>query len=85
MLWEIRRQAIEFQNITLSLQPRIFHISREINGVAHQCAHQANQSTRSRATRSCRNSAHRNMACLVLMAIDRLQLLDFVIIDVQCL
>jgi hypothetical protein len=40
MLWEIRRHAIEFQNVTLSLQPRIFHISREINGVAHQCVRQ---------------------------------------------
>jgi hypothetical protein len=83
--WEIRRQAIEFQNVTLSLQPRIFHISREINGVAHQCARQAKQSTCSRPTRSCRNLAHRNMACLVLVAIDHLRLLDFVIIDVQCL
>jgi hypothetical protein len=85
MLWEIRRQAIEFQNVTLSLQLRIFHISREINGVAHQCARQAKQSTCSRPTRSCRNLAHRNMTCLVLVAIDHLRLLDFVIIDIQCL
>jgi hypothetical protein len=35
MLWKIRRHAIEFQNITLPLQPRIFHISRETNDVAH--------------------------------------------------
>jgi hypothetical protein len=41
MLWEIKRQAIEFQNITSSMSARIFHISREINGVTHQCAHQA--------------------------------------------
>jgi hypothetical protein len=32
MLWEIRRQAIEFQEDTRSLQPRIFHIKRKING-----------------------------------------------------
>jgi hypothetical protein len=56
MLWEIRRKAIEFQNITSSLQPRIFCINREINIVAHTCAHQAKQSSRSRPTHSCRNS-----------------------------
>jgi hypothetical protein len=47
MLWEIRRQAIEFQNISLHLQQRIFHISPEINGVAHSCAHQAKRLLRS--------------------------------------
>jgi hypothetical protein len=65
MLWEIKRQAIEFKNIISSMSARIFHISREINGVTHQCTHQAKLHTRSRPTRSCRNSAHRNSVCLV--------------------
>jgi hypothetical protein len=41
MLWEIHRQAIEFQEDTRPLRPRIFHVKREINGVAHNCAQQA--------------------------------------------
>jgi hypothetical protein len=85
MLWEIRRQAIEFQEDTRSLQPRIFHVKREINGVAHNCAHQAKRSMRSEPTRSCRNSAHSSSSCPVLAACLALESQGVVIIDVQCL
>jgi hypothetical protein len=85
MLWEIRRQAIEFQEDTKSLQPRIFHVRREINRVAHNCAHQAKRSMRSEPTRSCRNSAHSNSSCPVLAACLMLESQGVVIIYVQCL
>jgi hypothetical protein len=57
---------------------KIFHISKEIYDVAHNCAHQAKRSLRSTPTRSCRNSAHSNHACLDLAV-------KFVILDIQCL
>jgi hypothetical protein len=60
------------------------NISREINGIAHQCTHQANLLTRARHIRSCGNSAHRNLTCPVLVAINRLRLLDTVITSVRC-
>jgi hypothetical protein len=85
MLWEIRRQAINFQEVTRYLRPRIFYIKRETNGVAHNCAHQAKRSMRSEPTRSCRNTAHSNNPCPVLDACLTLQLQGAVIIDVQCL
>jgi hypothetical protein len=85
MLWEIHRQAIEFQEETKSLQPRIFHVKREINGVAHNCAQQAKRSMRSEPTRSCRNSAHSSSSCPVLDACLTLELQDVVLLDVQCL
>jgi hypothetical protein len=40
MLCKIRRQAIDFQEKTRHLQPRVFHVKRKINGVAHNCARQ---------------------------------------------
>jgi hypothetical protein len=61
--WEDRR--LNYDTL-LCRQPRIFHISRKIDGVAHRCAQHANQYSRSRPTRSCRNSTHRNTACPIL-------------------
>jgi hypothetical protein len=74
MLWEIWRQAIDFQETTRSLWPRIFHIKREINGVAHNCAHQAKRSIRSERTRSCKNLTHSNITHHVLAACHMLKL-----------
>jgi hypothetical protein len=79
MLWEIRRHAIEFQNITASMSPKIFHIKRDINVVAHHCAHEAKSHLRTRPTHFCGNLTHRNSACPVLVAIDGLRLPNYVI------
>jgi hypothetical protein len=85
MLWEIRRQAIEFQEATNQLQPRIFHVKREINGVAHNCAQQARRSRRAEPNRSCRNSTHSGNRCPVLEACLTLEEHGNVLLDVQCL
>jgi hypothetical protein len=85
MLWEIRRQAIEFQEETKQLQPRVFHVKREINGVAHNCAQQARRSRRAEPTRSCRNTTHSGNRCPVLEACLTLEEQGTVLLDVQCL
>jgi hypothetical protein len=83
--WEIRRHAIEFQNTTALLAPRIFHVQRNLNVGAHYCAKQAKTQVSSRPIRSCGNLTHRSNACPVLVAIDRLHLPEFVIQSIRCL
>ena len=38
--WSIRKLIAEFYNTTRQLQSQVFHISRGINGIAHNVAHQ---------------------------------------------
>jgi hypothetical protein len=82
VLWEIRRH--QCQNIKRDCQASIFHISREINGVAHSLTHQARRFFGSEPICSCRNVAHSNIPCPMVAAAQSMQLPDFVILDVQC-
>jgi glutathione S-transferase len=85
MLWEIRRQSIQFQELTQSLKAKIVHVGRHLNKIAHSCAQQAMRSSRTLPICSCRNTAHSNLACPVAVAVQRLHLQGTVILSVQCL
>jgi hypothetical protein len=38
--WELREQIVQYKRASTNLQPTIFHVKREINGVPHNCAQQ---------------------------------------------
>jgi hypothetical protein len=72
VLWEIRRQAVQFQKSSQLLRPRIFHIKRSLNVLTHNCAHQAKTLARASPLCSCNNSTHTSSSCPVSVAINRL-------------
>ena len=39
--WEIRQHIAQYKLVSQELDPKIYHIKRDLNGVAHNCAHQA--------------------------------------------
>ena len=63
--WMIREFLADFYRITQHLQSQVFHISREINGIAHNVAHQV-LSRSLEPVYSCFGSAHRNKTCPVI-------------------
>jgi hypothetical protein len=77
VLWEIRRQAVQFQEKLKPLHPRIKHISRNLNAIAHSFAQQAKTRLRVLPTCHCNNPTHSTSSCHVFVAINRL--------SVQCL
>ena len=82
--WEIRQHIAHFKNISLELEPKIYHIKRDLNGVAHNCAHQALRQSKSGPTFSCSNSAHVYGNCPVALALKNLNLQGIVLHVVNC-
>jgi hypothetical protein len=85
VIWEIRRQAVQFHEKLNSLHPRIKHINRALNAIAHSFAEQAKTRHRVSPTCSCNNPTHSTSSCPVSVAIHRLSLSGTIIVSVQCL
>jgi hypothetical protein len=85
VLWEIRRQAVQFQHNLHHLRPRIVHISRTLNVVAHTYAHKAKTLPRVSPLCSCSNPTHGSFSCPVTVAINRLPPSGTMFLSVQCL
>jgi hypothetical protein len=83
VMWEIRRQALQFQEKLHLLHPRIMHINKALNVIAHNCAQQAKTLTRVSPLCSCNNPAHRSSSCPVV--INRLLPSETMFVSVQCL
>lgn len=76
--WTIRKVLAEFFCFSSDLHSQVFHISREINGIAHNVAHQVLTSLEEPDI-CCFASAHRNMTCPVVSLLSNFQFQGFVI------
>lgn len=81
--WTIRPWLANFFRTTDSLHSQVFHIPREINGVAHNVAHQV-LSRNTEPVFSCFGSAHRNMTCPVISLLSTVSLQGYVLHAVLC-
>jgi hypothetical protein len=85
VLWEIRGLVSEFKQVSQDLHASVYHINRDLNGVAHNCSQQAFRNLSSEPIFSCISSAHTKGACPTALAIQILDLQGFVLHDVTCL
>ena len=81
--WTIRTSLAEFFSFTNDLQAQVYHISREINGISHNVAHQVLRSLPEPDT-SCFASAHTNMLCPVVSLLSNFNFQGYVIHAVRC-
>jgi hypothetical protein len=56
--WELREQIANYQKASRNIEKKVFHIPRNLNGIAHDCAKQAFRQDKSLPIFSCSNSAH---------------------------
>jgi hypothetical protein len=84
--WELREQIADYKKASEPLLPKIYHIKRNLNRVAHDCAKQALRRSESLPIFSCLNSAHRNIGvCPIASSLQNFHLQGFVLHDVLCL
>jgi hypothetical protein len=82
--WDIRASIAEFFHLSTRLEATIYHISRDINRVAHDCAQQAFMRSQAQPEFSCINLAHRERSCPVLSLLQNFSCQGFVISYVLC-
>jgi hypothetical protein len=83
--WEIRRHLAQYKLLSASCNASVYHVKRDLNGVAHNCSHQALRQDQSRPIYSCSNSAHRNISCPLLAAVQQMNSQELVVHAVNCL
>lgn len=81
--WTIRKTLADFFSFSRDLHSQVFHISREINGIAHNVAHQVLRSV-SEPDISCFASAHRHLTCPIVSRLSNFNFQGFVIHAVRC-
>jgi hypothetical protein len=63
----------------------VYHIKRDLNGVAHDSAYQAIRQDVSMPIFSCFSPAHRNVSCPILSVVQQMQFQGVVILAVNCI
>jgi hypothetical protein len=79
MHWNSRDTLAKILNSTSKLQAQVFHIRREANCVAHNCAHQVLRSTLGPPILGCYSSAHNPSSCHVMSSLVHSDWTGFVI------
>jgi ribonuclease HI len=83
--WELREQIACYKKASMNIQAKIFHIKRDMNGVAHDCSQQALRQSLSAPIFSCSSSAHLNNTCPLVLAFQNIHLQGIVLNAVYCL
>ena len=71
--WNIRKDLANFFKHSAALNPKVFHISREVNGVAHNLAHQVFRANRDTQI-CCFAGNHSSNSCNVLSLLSNFQI-----------
>ncbi|KAI5009155.1 hypothetical protein ZWY2020_010203, partial [Hordeum vulgare] len=71
--WNIRKDVATFVKTTSNLNPQVFHISRDINGVAHNLAQQVFRSVGGTIL-TCSSHSHISAPCPVATTLSNFQL-----------
>jgi ribonuclease HI len=82
--WNTRHTMASFFDISATLAPQVFHIKRDLNGVAHDCAHQVLRQSLSQPIFSCICPAHSSPTCPAISTLENFVCQDFVINAVWC-
>lgn len=82
--WDTRNTMARFFEATSRSPSQIFHIKRDLNGVAHDCAHQAIRRDLNQPIFSCICSAHSSPTCPAISTLKNFSSQDFVINAVLC-
>ena len=82
---ELREQIAQYKMASRDLSSQVYHIKRDINGIAHNCSQQAIRQSLSSPIYSCSSSAHVDNTCPLVLALQNIQMQGLVIHVVQCL
>lgn len=84
--WELRDQIANYHRESNNLQVQVYHIKRDLNGVAHNCATQAIRQDVSWPIFSCSNSAHTRIgSCPTVSTLKTFCSPGIVILAVHCI
>jgi hypothetical protein len=82
--WELRQQIAHYKKVSRDLEANIYHIKRDINGIAHDCSQQALRQNQSMPISSCTSSAHYQNNCPLVLALQNIHMQGIVIHAVHC-
>jgi hypothetical protein len=82
--WELRQQIAHYKKVSRDLEANIYHIKRDINGIAHDCSQQALRQNQSMPISSCTSSAHYQNNCPLVLALQNIHMQGIGIHAVHC-